>query len=91
MGLITIVVEAETMEVVEGEKVLGSRLEWSCSDLQVYIKGELTGEKWEQATALALAVCYDRHIPAYSLKRVKRGGSSGKGRKTDTKFMFGGS
>lgn len=89
MGLITIEVLEETMEVHEGEKLMGSRLEWSCSDLSVYIKGELTGEKWEQATALALAVCHERSIPAFSLKRVKVGGVSGRSRKTEAKFMFG--
>jgi len=88
MGLITIEVLDEEMIVHEGEKLSGSRLVWSCSDLAVWVKGPLNGLRYEQASNLALNVCYDRHIPALSLKRVNSSSSNRKSFETNTRSLW---
>ncbi len=63
------------MEAHEG-MLKGSRREWTVTDeLEVYVKGEMNGIKWDQAGNLALSICDEMHIPLISLKRVWRAGS----------------
>ena len=70
--MITILVHYGNMTVYE-RRLPGSRLVWRAPGLDVYVKGELTGDKlhFEQAANLALNACIARHIPAVSLRYQK--------------------
>lgn len=88
VNAITIEFDFEVMTVHEGEVLDGSRKEWACSDLDVYIIGEMTGERWEQAWGAVRNIAYERHIPAHSFRRVNYRNPAKRGIKTDTRSMW---
>lgn len=52
------------------ETVRGMRKVWSCSDLDVFVVGALSGKLFEQAANLAMQECVARHIRPSSLRLV---------------------
>lgn len=54
------------------ERVLGWRLMWTCSDLNVFVVGPLPGMMYEQAANLAMQECVARNIPPRSLRSCQQ-------------------
>lgn len=72
MVLITIEIKWNRMTVHQGKKKT-SRLVWYASGLEVYVMGDMKGGLWGQAANLAMNYAESIHIPASSLRTIKRG------------------
>lgn len=69
------------------DAVRGMRKVWSCSDLDVFVVGPLSGMLFEQAANLAMQECIARNIRPSSLRLVT-GKRYTNPIETDTRRMF---
>lgn len=69
---VTIEVKWNMMKCHEGRKKQ-SRLVWYGPGIEFYVVGDMKGGLWGQAANLAMNYAESVHIPASSLRTIKRG------------------
>ncbi len=69
----TILIESEKMTMVEGPRPR-ARLVWRGAGIEFYVKGPLSGIRYEQAANLAMQKTIEYHIPLVSLRLQKGDG-----------------